>query len=352
MSIKVALNGFGRIGRSVLRIAQNNLNEDVEIVCINARAETDTLAHLFKYDSCYGRFEGTVETGKDKLIINGKEVKILRENDPSDLPWKDLGVDIVIESTGKFKDRDSATKHIKAGAKKVIITAPGKNEDVTIVMGVNEKDYDPVKHNIISNASCTTNCLAPFAKILDDKFGIEKGLMTTIHSYTNDQKLLDKTHKDLRRARAAGESIIPTTTGAAKAVAKVLPNLEGKLNGFSVRIPTPTVSLTDLVCSLKVKATKEDINRAFKEAAEGSMKGILGYSEEPLVSVDYKKDSRSSIVDGLSTMIIEDDMVKVVSWYDNEWGYSCRTVDLVNYAASYMIKNQKSCRECKENQIA
>jgi glyceraldehyde 3-phosphate dehydrogenase len=334
MTVKVAMNGFGRIGRAVLRIAQENLMDGVELVAINARAESETLAHLFKYDSCYGKFNGTIEVdGEDKIIVNGKEIKILRESDPAKLPWKELGVDIVIESTGIFNSREGAIKHIEAGAKKVIITAPGKNEDVTIVMGVNENDYNAEKHHIISNASCTTNCLAPFAKVLNDKFGIVKGLMTTIHSYTNDQRILDKTHKDLRRARAAGESIIPTTTGAAKAVAKVLPELNGKLNGFAVRIPTPNVSLTDLVCELKTKATAEEVNAALKEASEGSMKGILGYSEEPLVSVDYKQDPRSSIIDGLSTMTIEDNMVKVVSWYDNEWGYSCRTVDLVNYVA-------------------
>ncbi|ENK0839533.1 type I glyceraldehyde-3-phosphate dehydrogenase [Clostridium botulinum] len=337
MGIKVGLNGFGRIGRAVLRIAQDKFPEDVEIVALNARATTETLVHLFKYDSCYGRFNGEVEiVSNDKMKVNGKEIKIFRENDPQNLPWKELGVDIVIESTGIFKDREKAMKHIEAGAKKVIITAPGKNEDITIVLGVNENEYDPEKHNIISNASCTTNCLAPFAKVLDDNFGIVRGLMTTVHSYTNDQRILDKTHKDLRRARAAAESIIPTTTGAAKAVAKVLPSLKGKLNGFALRVPTPTVSLTDLVCELKTKVTAEEINAAFKKAAEGEMKGVLGYSEEPLVSVDYKGDSRSSIVDGLSTMVLEDDMVKVVSWYDNEWGYSCRTVDLVNYVAKFM----------------
>jgi len=337
MGIKVGLNGFGRIGRAVLRIAQDKFPEDVEIVALNARATTETLVHLFKYDSCYGRLKGEVEIiSNDEMKVNGKEIKIFRENDPSNLPWKELGVDIVIESTGIFKDREKAMKHIEAGAKKVIITAPGKNEDITIVLGVNENEYNPKEHNIISNASCTTNCLAPFAKVLDDNFGIVRGLMTTVHSYTNDQRILDKTHKDLRRARAAAESIIPTTTGAAKAVAKVLPNLKGKLNGFALRVPTPTVSLTDLVCELKTKVTEEEINAAFKKAAEGEMKGVLGYSEEPLVSVDYKGDPRSSIVDGLSTMVLEDNMVKVVSWYDNEWGYSCRTVDLVNYVAKFM----------------
>ena len=334
MSIKVGLNGFGRIGRAVLRLAQTEFGDDIEIVALNARANTETLVHLFKYDSCYGKFNGEASVaGENVMNINGKEIKIFRCNDPEDIPWGELGVDIVVESTGIFRDREKASKHIKAGAKKVIITAPGKNEDVTIVMGVNEEDYDPANHHIISNASCTTNCLAPFAKVLDDKFGIEKGLMTTVHAYTNDQRILDKSHKDLRRARAAGESIIPTTTGAAKAVSKVLPQLEGKLNGFALRVPTPTVSLVDLVCELKKPATVEEINAAFKEASEGSMKGILGYSEEPLVSVDYKGDERSSIVDGLSTLSMGDKMFKILSWYDNEWGYSARTVDLVKYVA-------------------
>ena len=334
MSIKVGLNGFGRIGRAVLRLAQTEFGDDIEVVALNARANTETLVHLFKYDSCYGKFNGEASVvGENVMEVNGKEIKIFRCNDPEDIPWGELGVDIVVESTGIFRDREKASKHIKAGAKKVIITAPGKNEDVTIVMGVNEEDYDPANHHIISNASCTTNCLAPFAKVLDDKFGIEKGLMTTVHAYTNDQRILDKSHKDLRRARAAGESIIPTTTGAAKAVSKVLPQLEGKLNGFALRVPTPTVSLVDLVCELKKPATVEEINAAFKEASEGSMKGILGYSEEPLVSVDYKGDEKSSIVDGLSTLSMGDKMFKILSWYDNEWGYSARTVDLVKYVA-------------------
>ena len=332
--IKVGINGFGRIGRTVLRIAQEGLGDDVQIVAINARADANTLAHLFKYDSCYGIFNGDVEVKDDEtLLINSKEVKILRHSDPAEIPWGELGVDIVVESTGKFRDRESASKHIAAGAKKVIITAPAKGEDITVVIGVNEKDYDNEKHNIISNASCTTNCLAPFAKVLDEKFGIEEGLMTTIHAYTNDQQLLDKTHKDLRRARAAAESMIPTTTGAAKAVAKVLPQLEGKLNGFSVRVPTPTVSLVDLVCTLKKGATIEEVNAALKEASEGELKGILGYCDLPLVSIDFRGDSRSSIIDALSTMAIGDKMFKVVSWYDNEWGYSTRTVDLVKYVA-------------------
>jgi len=342
MSIKVAINGFGRIGRAVVRIAQERLDDNIEIVAINARADNNTLAHLLKYDSLYGKFRGNVKVAENSIIINGSEIKICNEDDPEKLPWKELGVDIVIESTGKFTTKEKLSKHIKAGAKKVILTAPAKDEDITIVMGVNEKDFDVQKHNVISNASCTTNCLAPFAKVLDDNFGIVKGLMTTIHSYTNDQKILDKTHKDLRRARAAAESIIPTTTGAAKAVEKVLPNLKGKLNGFSVRIPTPTVSLTDLVCELSKPVTVEEVNNAFKAAAEGCMEGILGYSEEPLVSADYKGDDRSSVIDALSTMVISDNMVKVVAWYDNEWGYSTRTVDLLNYVAELMQQNESS----------
>lgn len=334
MSIKVGMNGFGRIGRAVLRIAQERFDENIELVAINARANAESLAHLFTYDSCYGIYKGDVEVkDEDTLRINSREVKILRYNDPEEIPWSELGVDIVIESTGLFTKREKAQKHIKAGAKKVIITAPGTDEDITVVMGVNEEEYDNEKHDIISNASCTTNCLAPFAKVLDEAFGIEKGLMTTIHSYTNDQRILDKTHKDLRRARSAAESMIPTTTGAAKAVGKVLPQLQGKLNGFSVRVPTPTVSLVDLVCELKKDVTIEDINNVLKEASEGKLKGILGYSEKPLVSIDYKGDARSSIIDALSTMVLEGNMVKVVSWYDNEWGYSNRTVDLVNYIA-------------------
>lgn len=336
MSIKVAINGFGRIGRLVLRIGQEKFKENVEFAAINTSANTKTLAHLFKYDSCFGRFNGTVEAKEDALIINGKEIKVFNQREPKDLPWGELGIDIVVESTGKFKSREKAMAHIEAGAKKVVITAPSTDEDLTIVMGVNEKDYNPSKHNIISNASCTTNCLAPVAKVLDEEFGIIKGLMTTIHSYTNDQQILDKTHKDLRRARAAAESIIPTTTGAAKAVAKVLPNLKGKLNGFSLRIPTPTVSVTDLVCEVSKPTTLEEVNEKLKKAAEGNLKGILGYCDEPLVSVDYKGDDRSSIVDALSTMVIEDNMVKVIAWYDNEWGYSSRTVDLINYIAERM----------------
>lgn len=339
MSVKVAINGFGRIGRSVLRISQQNLDEDIDIVAINARGDSKTLAHLFKYDSCYGTFKGEVETTEDSIIINGKSIKVFRESNPENLPWEALDIDIVVESTGVFKDKKNLMKHITAGAKKVILTAPAKDDDITIVMGVNEEKLDINKHIIISNASCTTNCLAPFAKVLDENFGIIRGLMTTIHSYTNDQQLLDKNHKDLRRARAAAESIIPTSTGAAKAISKVIPSLSGKLNGFSVRIPTPTVSLTDLVCEVSRNVTVEEVNNALKEASNGAMKGILGYSEEPLVSIDYKGDERSSIIDGLSTMVMDGKMIKVVSWYDNEWGYSCRTVDLVNYTAEQLKNN-------------
>lgn len=332
MTMKVAISGFGRIGRNSLRIIMENDVNDFEVVAINNKGKTSDLAHLFKYDTCFGKFEGTIETTEDSMIINGKEIKVVGERDPEKLPWKELGIDLVIEATGAFRSRDGAMKHIKAGAKKVLITAPAKDEDVTVVMGVNEKDYNHEKHNIISNASCTTNCLAPFAKVVVDKFGVKKGLMTTVHSYTNDQKILDGRHKDLRRARAAAESIIPTTTGAAKAVALVIPELKGKLNGLAMRVPTPTVSVVDVVFELEKAATAEEINNAFREAAEGELKGILGYSDEPLVSVDYRKDARSSIVDGLSTMVI-DNMAKIVAWYDNEWGYSARVVDLTKYIA-------------------
>jgi glyceraldehyde 3-phosphate dehydrogenase len=284
-----------------------------------------------KYDSCFGTFKGTVEAKDDAIIVNGKEIKILAVRDPEELPWKDLGVEVVLESTGLFRKKPDAEKHIKAGAKKVIISAPATDEDVTIVMGVNETIYDPLAHNIISNASCTTNCLAPVAKVIDQEFGIVKGLMTTIHSYTNDQKILDLPHSDLRRARAAALSIIPTSTGAAKAVSLVLPQLQGKLNGMAMRVPTPAVSVVDVVFELKQNATKEDVNAALRNAAEGELKGILGYTEEPLVSIDFKSDERSSVIDGLSTMVLEDNMVKIIAWYDNEWGYSSRVIDLIEY---------------------
>ncbi|GAA0114826.1 type I glyceraldehyde-3-phosphate dehydrogenase [Clostridium senegalense] len=331
--IKVGINGFGRIGRNFFKALINKYNDDLEVVAINDLTDADTLAHLLKYDSLYGQFEGTVENTENEIVVNGKSIKIFAERDPHNIPWGVLGVDIVIEASGKFTDGNKAKAHIEAGANKVLISAPAKNEDITIVLGVNESEYDSNNHNIISNASCTTNCLAPFAKILDREFGIVKGLMTTIHSYTNDQKILDAPHSDLRRARAAAEAMIPTTTGAAKAVSLVLPQLKGKLNGMAVRVPTPTVSITDLVCEISKNATVEEINDAFRKAAEGELKGILGYSEEPLVSIDYRGDERSSIVDGLSTMLISDNMVKVVSWYDNEWGYSNRLADLTKYVA-------------------
>ncbi len=332
MKIKVGLNGFGRIGRSVLRITEASDNYEYEVVAINARANAETLAHLFEYDSSYGIFDGQVEVkNNDCISVNGRDIVITRAAKPSEIPWKDLGVDIVIDNTGKFKNREDAQGHIDAGAKKVVITCPAKNEDITIVLGVNEDKYDNELHNIISNASCTTNCLAPVAKVIDAKFGIENGMMTTVHAYTNDQQVLDKTHKDLRRARACAGSIIPTTTGAAKAVSLVLPELEGKLNGFSLRVPTQTVSVVDLVVNLKKKdVTVEEINAALKEAAENELNGILGYCDKPLVSVDFKGDKRSSIVDALSTMVMSDGLVKVISWYDNEWGYAERTADLVN----------------------
>lgn len=336
MGIKVAINGFGRIGRNAFKIAQKNLKEGIEIVAINDLTDVNTIAHLLKYDSCFGKFDGTVEVKDGNLVVNGKTIKVLAERDPKNLPWKELGVDIVMECTGLFTKREKANLHIEAGAKKVLISAPATDEDVTVVLGVNEDDYVAEKHNIISNASCTTNCLAPFAKVIDENFGVVKGLMTTVHAYTNDQNILDLPHKDLRRARAAAESIIPTTTGAAKAVGKVLPNLQGKLNGFALRVPTPTVSVTDIVFEVAKSTTKEEVNAKLKEASENAMKGILGFSEEPLVSIDYRGDERSSIVDGLSTMVMDGNMVKVVSWYDNEWGYSCRIVDLVNYVADRM----------------
>jgi glyceraldehyde 3-phosphate dehydrogenase len=334
MAVRVGINGFGRIGRNAFKAALEKYGDSIEFVAINDLTDAATLAHLLKYDSCFGKFNGEVTAKDDSLVVNGKEIKILAEKDPGNLPWKDMGVDIVIESTGLFTSREKAAKHIDAGAKKVIITAPAKNEDITVVIGVNEDKYDPANHHIISNASCTTNCLAPFAKVLHEKFGIKKGLMTTVHSYTNDQRILDLPHKDLRRARAGALSIIPTTTGAAKAVALVLPELKGKLNGFAMRVPTPTVSVVDLVADLEKPTTAEEINAALKEAAEGPMKGILGYEEEPLVSIDFKQDPRSSIIDALSTMVIEGTLAKVVSWYDNEWGYSNRVADLVVYIAS------------------
>ncbi|MFZ5753109.1 MAG: ArsJ-associated glyceraldehyde-3-phosphate dehydrogenase [Bacillota bacterium] len=324
--VKVGINGFGRIGRNVFRAALGN--KDIEIVAVNDLTDAKTLAHLLQYDSVHGRFPGKVEAKGDSIIVDGLEIKVLAEKDPAQLPWGQLGVDIVVESTGRFTDGEKAKAHLQAGAKKVIISAPAKGEDITIVIGVNEDKYNPAEHHVVSNASCTTNCLAPVVKVLHDKYTVKRGMMTTVHSYTNDQQILDLPHKDLRRARAAGLSIIPTTTGAAKAVALVLPELKGKLNGFAMRVPTPNVSVVDLVAELGQSVTVEEVNASLKEAAEGPLKGILAYSDEPLVSRDYNGDSHSSIVDGLSTMVIEGNMVKVVAWYDNEWGYSCRVVDL------------------------
>jgi len=334
MSVKVAINGFGRIGRLVFRVAWEN--PDIEIVAINDLTDAATNAHLLQYDSTHGRFPGEVIASDNAIIIGGRSVAVLAEKDPSLLPWKDMGIDVVIEASGKFNDGTKAAAHLVAGAKKVIMTAPGKNEDITIVMGVNEDKYQSDIHNIISNASCTTNCLAPAASVINKKFGIKKGLMTTVHAYTNDQKILDQGHKDLRRARSAGISIIPTTTGAAKAVALVLPELKGKLNGFAMRVPTNNVSVVDLVAELEKPATAEMINDALKEAAEGPLKGILRYCTLPLVSVDFNGETHSSIVDALSTMVIGDNLAKIILWYDNEWGYSCRVVDLLLYIAKQL----------------
>lgn len=334
MATKIGINGFGRIGRQVLRAIIEHHGDELEVVGINDLFDTKTNAHLFKYDSTYGPFKGEITYSKDSLTVNGKEIKAFAIRNPEELPWAELGVDIVIESTGIFRDREGATKHLNAGAKKVIITAPSKGEDITVVLGVNDGDYDPANHHIVSNASCTTNCLAPVAKILQDNFGIEYGLMTTVHAYTNDQVTLDQGHKDLRRARAAGLSIIPTTTGAAKAVALVLPELKGLVDGYSMRVPTPTVSVVDLVVTLKNDATAEQINAALKAAADGDMAGILGYTDEPVVSMDFKGDSRSSIVDADLTKVIGTRFAKVVAWYDNEWGYSCRVADLAAIMAS------------------
>jgi glyceraldehyde 3-phosphate dehydrogenase len=328
MTIKVGINGFGRIGRNVFRAGLKD--KEIDFVAVNDITDAETLAHLLKYDSIYGILPGVKAEG-DTIFVQERSLKVLKEKDPSNLPWRKLGVDIVIESTGIFIDKEGATKHLTAGAKKVIISAPAKNEDITIVMGVNEDKYLPEKHHIISNASCTTNCLAPVAKVLNDFFGIEKGTMTTIHSYTADQRLMDSPHQDLRRARAAALSIIPTKTGATKAVSLVIPELKGKLDGMAFRVPTPNVSVVDLAVLLKRKVSVEEINQAFKEASQGYLKGILDYTEEPLVSKDFNGNSNSSIVDGLSTMVIADNLAKIIAWYDNEWGYSCRIIDLLKY---------------------
>lgn len=330
--MKVALNGFGRIGRDVVRIMFEH-DENIDLVAINDLTNIDTAARLFQYDSLYGKFEGEVEVKENAIVIDGKEILFSAERNPEDLPWGKMGVDLVIDSTGVFTDKEGASKHLKAGAKKVLITAPAKGADRTIVMGVNQDDYNPETDHIISNASCTTNCLAPLTKVLLEEFGVKRGLMTTIHAYTSDQRLHDNAHKDPRRARAAGLSMIPTTTGAAQAVAKVLPQVEGKLTGYAVRVPTPTVSLVDLTVELEREATVEEINNAVKKYSEGELKGILGYEETPLVSIDFQGDNRSSIFDPALTLTMGN-MAKVVSWYDNEWGYSNRVVDLAKYIAS------------------
>ncbi|MDY6864100.1 MAG: type I glyceraldehyde-3-phosphate dehydrogenase [Thermodesulfobacteriota bacterium] len=329
MPIKFGINGFGRIGRSILRFVQNN--SDLLCMAINDLTDAKTLAHLLKYDSIHGMFNGTVESKENSIIVNGKEIKIWSERDPANLPWKDLNVDVVVESTGLYRDKKGASKHLEAGAKKVIISAPGKNSDITMVLGVNNDKYDPENHHIISNASCTTNCLAPVAKVLLENFGIEKGLMTTIHSYTNDQRILDLPHSDLRRARAGALSMIPTTTGAATAVSLVIPELTGKLDGLAIRVPTPNVSLVDIVATLSKETTADEVNSAFKRASEGELKGILGYCDEPLVSIDFNGNTLSSIVDAANTYVIQKNMVKVLSWYDNESGYSRRMVDLIEF---------------------
>jgi glyceraldehyde 3-phosphate dehydrogenase len=326
MTTSIAINGFGRIGRMVFR--QMIMEDEVTIVAVNAMYPPETLAHLIKYDTTHGTFEGEVIAEDEALVVNGKRVKIVADRDPLNLPWKELGVEIVIEATGKFNARDKAALHLEAGAKKVILSAPGKNEDITIVLGVNGDKLDIEKHDVISNASCTTNCLAPVAKVLNDSFGIENGLMTTVHAYTNDQKNLDNPHKDLRRARACAQSIIPTSTGAAKALSLVLPELEGKIHGLALRVPTPNVSLVDLVVDVQQDVTVEMVNDAFKKASEGAMAGILRFTTEPLVSIDFNTTTDSAIIDGLSTIVMGDRKVKVLAWYDNEWGYSARVVDL------------------------
>jgi len=334
VSIKVGINGFGRVGRLTLRSINQYHKGELEVNAVNDLTDTKTNAHLFKWDSSYGQYPGEVKATSTGILVDGKEIKVLAERDPANIKWQDFGVQIVIESTGLFTDATKAASHMKGGAKKVIISAPAKNEDVTLVLGVNEDKYDPQKHNIISNASCTTNALAPVAKVLQQSFGIVKGLMTTIHAYTNDQRILDQQHKDLRRARSAAVSMIPTSTGAAKAISLVLPELKGRLHGFAVRVPTPSVSLVDLVVDLGKEATVEQVNAAMRAAAEGPMKGILAYCDEELVSVDFRGNRASSIFDSLSTMSIGGNMVKVVTWYDNEWGYSCRLGDLAAFIAN------------------
>jgi glyceraldehyde 3-phosphate dehydrogenase len=331
MAIRVGINGFGRIGRQSLKAMIDRHPDDIEVVGINDITDTETNAHLFRYDSTYGRFPGKVEVVDNDIVIEGKRIKVFAQKEPSEIPWSDVGAQLVVESTGFFTDGPKAAAHLKGTVKKVIISAPAKGEDITIVLGVNQDTYDPAKHHIISNASCTTNCLAPAAKVIYDTFGIEKGLMTTVHSYTNDQRILDVVHKDLRRARAAAQNIIPTTTGAARALALVIPELKGKFDGFSLRVPTATVSVVDFVATLSRPASVATVNEAFQSAADGKLNGILGITYEPLVSSDFRGDSRSSIVDAESTMMVGDDFLKVVAWYDNEWGYSCRVADLTSF---------------------
>ena len=332
MAIKVGINGFGRIGRNILRATLDD--KDIEYVAVNDITDAGTLAYLLKYDSVLGNLETDVKAEGDEIQVGSRRLKVLKVRDPGELPWKSLGVDVVIESTGLFTKRDDAAKHLSAGAKKVIITAPAKGEDITVVMGVNHDKYAPDKHHIISNASCTTNCLAPIVKVLNDQFGLTSGIMTTIHSYTNDQRLLDLPHKDMRRARAAALSMIPTTTGAAIAVTRVLPELEGRLDGISVRVPTPNVSLTDLTAVVEKTITADEVNQAFEQAAGRELKGVLQVVHEPLVSIDFKGNPHSSIVDAPFTKVVGDNMVKVLSWYDNEWGFSCRVRDLIKYISS------------------
>jgi len=331
MSIRIAINGFGRIGRNVLRAAKQSGVQGIDFVAVNDLTDNETLAHLLRYDSVHGRYPGTVETSADGLVVDGDRIRVTSERDPAQLPWKELEVDVVIEATGMFSDAHKASKHLEAGARKVIITAPAKNEDVTLVLGVNEHRYAPESHHIISNASCTTNCLAPVVKVLMERFGFRRGLMTTIHSYTNDQSILDLPHKDLRRARAAAMSMIPTTTGAARATGLVIPEVLGKIDGMAIRVPTPDVSIVDLVAEVERETSIDEVNEAFREAAGNGLAGILRYTEEPLVSIDFTGDPHSAIVDGASTNVIDGRMVKVLAWYDNEWGYSSRVVDLARY---------------------
>jgi len=331
MATKIGINGFGRVGRLTLRAINQYHKGELEVAAINDLADAKINAHLLKWDSTYGPYPGEVKAADDSIMVDGKPVKVLAERDPANINWRDLGIEVVLESTGLFTDATKAAAHLKGGARKVLISAPAKNEDITIVLGVNEEQYNPQKHNIISNASCTTNCIAPVVKILHQSFGFEKGLMTTIHAYTNDQRLLDTFHSDPRRARAAALNIVPTTTGAARAVTQVIPELKGKLHGLAFRVPTATVSVVDLVCDLKKEVTAEQVNQAFQKAAAGSLKGILEYCQEELVSMDFRGNPASSIVDAPSTMVIAGNMVKVLSWYDNEWGYSCRLADLAQY---------------------